>query len=284
MPRDQRETAIEKESQVLREMVLTKAQKSGKFTVTEQTRKDEIKEQMDLEADGDYDEASLARRGRMQAARYSVFGTITRFETFRKQTGFSIMGGNETMTMKMTLDLRLVDNERGTVVVSDQVTGQIDTANSQVGFLGMGTASESQEEIGQLLDVLAQNVVAKVVTTLWPIKILAVNVNEKTATINAGDSVVSVGQRLAVYMAGEELVDPETGEVLGREETTAGEIEVYEAQPRFSKCRIVRPVHHPEEIRVGQICRPVAAAVSSAESVPAAPAAAPAARKPTFTF
>lgn len=285
IPRDQRETAIEKESQVLREMVLTKAQKSGKFTVTEQTRKDEIKEQMDLEADGDYDTASLARRGRMQAARYSVFGTITRFETLRKQTGFSIIGGNETVTMKMTLDLRLVDNELGTVVVSDQVTGQIDTGNSQLGFMGLGTASESQGEIGQLMDDLAQNIVAKIVTTLWPIKIVSVNTAEKTAVINAGDAIVGVGQRLAVYGLGGELIDPETGEVLGHEETTIGELEVYEVQPRFSKCRILKPVRTPEEIRVGQICRPGAAVVHqrlALEETP--PASPPPARRPTFTF
>ena len=283
IPRDQRETAIEKESQVLREMVLTKAQKSGKFTITEQTRKDEIKDQMDLEADGDYDAASLARRGRMQAARYIVFGTITRFETFRKQTGFSIMGGNETTTMKVTLDMRLVDNELGTVVISDQVTGQIDTANSQMGFLGLGTASESQGEIGQLLDVLAQNIIAKMVTTLWPIKIVQVSAPNKLAVINAGESIVSPGQRLAIYGTGGAIVDPETGEVLGHEETPIGEIEVYEVQPRFSKCRILKPLQHPETIQVGHICRLGSVMVPVKERTPA-PAAAPASRKPTFTF
>lgn len=285
MPRDQAATAIEKESQVLREMVLTKVQKSGKFTVAEQTRVGEIKRQMDNEMDGDYDADSLVRRGHLQGARYSVFGTITRFETARKQTGFSIMGGNETVTMKMTLDLRLVDNELGTVVVSDQVTGQIDTGNSQVGFLGLGTASESQGEIGELLDVLSQNIVAKIVTTLWPIKVVAVNVAEKTAVINAGETIVGVGQRLAVYGLGGEIVDPETGEVLGHEESTVGELEVFEVQPRFSKCRIVKPVRSPEAICVGQICRPGVVALSAKPEPAAAPAASPApARRPTFTF
>lgn len=284
-PQDQRATAIEKESQVLREMVLTKAQKSGKFTVVEQARIDEIKRQMDLELDGDYDEASLARRGRLQAAKYSVFGTITRFESSRKQTSYSIVGGDETMTMKMTLDLRLVDNELGTVVASDQVTAQIDSANSQVGFLGLGTASESQGEIGQLLDTLAQNVIAKVVMTLWPIKVVAVNTEEKIVTINAGDSIVWKGEHLMVYGTGGEIIDPETGEILGKEESNVGEIEVYDAQPRFSKCRIIRPSQRPQELVVGQICRPAevaAPAKSAPASVPAAPAGG--GRRPAFTF
>lgn len=257
MPSDQVETAIEKESQVLREMVVTKAHNSGRFTVIEQTRKAEIKGQMNNELDGDYDQAALIQRGKMQSAKYTAFGTITRFETYRKQVGYSIVGGNETLTMKMTMDMRLVDNELGTVVGSDQVTGQIDTTSSQVGVLGLGRASESEGEIGRLLDNLAQNVVAKVVTTFWPIKIIAVNADEKVVTISAGETVVSRGQRLIVYDRGEQVLDPYTGEVLGSEEMTAGEVEVFDTQVKFSKCHIIKPMQRPEDLKVGQICRPL---------------------------
>ncbi len=255
MPSDQKETAIEKESQVLREMVLTKAQKSGKFTIVEQTRKDEIKEQMNNESDGDYDQSGLIQRGKMQSAKYSAFGTITRFETDRKQKGFSIVGGNESLTMRITLDLRLVDNESGTVVSSDQVTGSINSDSSQVGLLGFGTASENQGAIGALLDDLSKNVVAKIVSTLWPIKIISVNADEKVVMVNAGESVVPVGSRLAVYAQGEQVTDPETGEVLGSQETTVGEIEVFETTPRFSKCKIIKPLQRVQVIQVGQVCR-----------------------------
>ena len=262
MPSDQAETAIEKESQVLREMVVTKAQKSGKFTLIEQTRKDEIKGQMDNEMDGDYSQADLVQRGKMQSAKYSAFGTITRFETYRKQQGYSIAGGNETLTMKLTLDMRLVDNELGAVVGSDQVTGQIDTASSQTGVLGFGSASESQGEIGQLLDNLAQNIVAKIVTTIWPIKIIAVNADEKVVMINAGETVVSPGLQLIVYGQGNQVVDPETGEVLGSEEMTVGEVEVFETQVKFSKCNIIKPIQRPGDLLVGQICRPLEVATA----------------------
>jgi len=257
--------------------VVTKAQKSGKFTVIEMTRINEIKRQMDNEVDGDYDQAALVQRGKMQSAKYSAFGTITRFETYRKQKGYSIVGGNETLTMKITLDMRLVDNELGTVVGSDQVTGQIDTTSSQVGVLGLGRASESQGEIGRLLDTLAQNVVAKIVTTLYPIKIIAVNADEKVVTVSAGETVVSVGDRLIVYARGKQVVDPDTGEVLGSEEMTAGEVVVYETQVKFSKCKIIKPTQRPEDLKVGQICRPLETADADG------PAQAPES-KPRFTF
>jgi curli biogenesis system outer membrane secretion channel CsgG len=285
-PSDQRETAIDKESQVLREMVLTKAQKSGKFTVIEQTRKDDIKEQMDNEKDGDYDQAALIARGKMQSAKYSAFGTITRFETDRKQTGFSITGGKEAVVMRITLDLRVVDNARGTVVVSDQVTGSIESDSSQTGFMGFGSASENQGSIGRLLDELSKNVVSKIVTTLWPTKIISVNQVDRMVTINAGETVVAIGDRLSIFAQGASLVDPETKEVLGHEERTIGQIEVVEPTVRFSKCRIIKPLQGFGMIQVGQVCRPVVAPATGAPAADSGsePASSAPESKPKFTF
>ena len=271
---DKEATAMEKDSPVLREMVSTKAHKSGKFTVVEQTRKDEIKDQMDNEMDGDYAESSLIQRGELTTAKYSAFGTITRFETDRTQKGLSVVGGSETVIMEMTLDLRVVDNTVGTIVCSDQVTGKISTGTSQAGFMGFGSASENQGAIGELLDNLAQNVVAKIVTTLYPIKIISVNVDEKVVMISAGEALVSVGNRLAVYAQGAQVVDPDSGEVLGNEESTVGEVRVIETQARFSKCEIVIPLQRVQDIQVGQVCRPLEAVESGQ-----APES-----KPKFTF
>ena len=277
MPSDQKETAIEKESPVLREMVVTKAHKSGKFTVVEQTRKNEIKDQMDNELDGDYAESDLIQRGELKSAKYTAFGTITRFETDTAQKSGGVFGGSEQVTMKITLDLRLVDNTSGTIVGSDQVTGRIITGSSQAGLLGFGTSSENHGAIAALLDNLSRNVVAKIVTTIWPIKLIAVNADEKVVMINAGEATVQPGQRLIVYGQGNQVVDPETGEVLGSEEMTAGEVEVFETQVKFSKCKIIKPIQRPEDLKVGQICR-------SLETADAGGAAAAPESKPRFEF
>lgn len=268
LPSDQVETAIDKESQVLREMVVTKAHKSGKFTVVEQTRKGEIKEQMDNEVDGDYSTASLVQRGKMQSAKYSAFGTITRFETDTKQKGYSIVGGNENVTMTLTLELRVVDNELGTIVCSDQITGSVQTQSSQIGLLGFGTASENQGAMGGLLDTLSQNIISKVVSTLWPIKIIAVNAGENVVTINVGEALVSVGDLLAVYAQGAKIVDPDTGEILGSEEKTVGSVQVYETTARFSKCKISTPTLGTPTMIIGQICRPAVRGVATYNAAP----------------
>ncbi len=263
MPSDEKQTAIDKESQVLREMVRAKAHRSQRFTVVENDRIEEIRAQMNLETDGDYDTSSLVRRGRLQGAKYSAFGTITRFETNRRQRGFSVVGGQESVEMKITMFLRMVDNETGTTVVGDEVTSSIFTESSQAGFLGFGTASENQGAIGELMDNLAQNVIGKIVTTLWPIRVMQVNPAQRRVMISAGEAVVSQGDRLVVYQICDPVVDPYTGETVGHSETEIGTIEVIETQARFSVARIVKPVNNVEQVEVGFMCRPVIAPLAS---------------------
>ena len=86
-----------------------------------------------------------------------------------------------------------------------------------------------------------------------------------------------------VYAQGEQVIDPYSSEVLGSEETTVGEIEVYETQARFSKCRIIKPFQRPEVIQKGQVCRPLEVVDSSGPvgtgGSPGAPGS-----KPKFSF
>lgn len=251
-------SALKKESPVLREMVLTKAHASQRFSIIEDSRLDEIKELMDREEDGDFEESSLVRRGGLKTAKYSAFGTILRYETNSKKKGFSIAGGSEKVEMTLTMALRVVDNETGETVVSDQLSGSIETGSSQVGFLGFGTASENQGAIGELMDVLARNVIAKIVTSLWPIQIISVNWDERVVMINAGETIVKNRDRLTIFQPGEKIYDPYSGMELGSEEQTIGEIEIFETQAMFSRGRIIRPVGDTRNMVVaGQVCRPV---------------------------
>ena len=45
--------------------------------------------------------------------------------------------------------------------------------------------------------------------------------------------------QLVLFETGESFVDPDTGEVLGSEETEIGRVQITEAEARFSKARII---------------------------------------------
>ena len=49
---------------------------------------------------------------------------------------------------------------------------------------------------------------------------------------------VKVGDTFTVYALGEEIIDPDTGESLGSEETKVGTVEVIEVKEKYSKARV----------------------------------------------
>ncbi|MDD9999980.1 MAG: hypothetical protein OXQ89_19735, partial [Rhodospirillaceae bacterium] len=60
-----------------------------------------------------------------------------------------------------------------------------------------------------------------------------------TLIVNYGDAILAPGQQLVAFEVGEEFVDPDTGEVLGSEETEIGRVEITRAEARFSRAAII---------------------------------------------
>ena len=75
--------------------------------------------------------------------------------------------------------------------------------------------------------------------------------------INRGkDGGVRMGEKLDVFFAGEELIDPDTGKSLGASEELSGTVEVVRINPKVTYAKIVSevdPVNGP--INTGDIVR-----------------------------
>lgn len=70
------------------------------------------------------------------------------------------------------------------------------------------------------------------VAAIYPIQV--VKVIGDTAVINRGEGSVSAGEVFAVFEAGDELIDPQSGESLGAMETEVGLAKVAEVKPKFA--------------------------------------------------
>ncbi len=78
----------------------------------------------------------------------------------------------------------------------------------------------------------------RVTDVIFPAKVLSKR--GEFVMVNRGDGTgIAPGQRWEVMALGEELVDPDTGEVLGSEEYPVGMVEVVSVQPKFSRARIL---------------------------------------------
>jgi hypothetical protein len=79
---------------------------------------------------------------------------------------------------------------------------------------------------------------------------------EMQITLNRGQGAgVEVGQVLNVFAQGETLIDPDTQEVLGREEVLIGKVRIISVQPKFSTAEILEDFG----INKGAVLRPAPA-------------------------
>jgi curli biogenesis system outer membrane secretion channel CsgG len=111
---------------------------------------------------------------------------------------------------------------------------------------------ESDKLLTAMARTMAQKVANRVTNVIFPAKIIAKT--NKVVTINRGDGTnIAKGQEWQVFALGEKLVDPATGEVLGREEVPVGRVKVIDVTPKFSRAHVVKDYGVSE----GQILRPV---------------------------
>ena len=84
----------------------------------------------------------------------------------------------------------------------------------------------------------SQQIADRVVNVAFPAKVLAKT--DKQITINRGDSSgAEVGQIWTVMSQGKTLVDPDTGEVLGREEGVVGKARVVSVLPKLCTAELI---------------------------------------------
>ena len=123
----------------------------------------------------------------------------------------------------------------------------IASTNFQVKRRAAENRSENTiERIGEADDVLlidatremAQKIATRAADAIYPARILAKR--DKTVTINRNDqSGVRVGQVYEVFVFGDDIEDPDTGEV-SREEVFVGEVKVSRVTPQNSQAEIIQ--------------------------------------------
>ncbi|MEI7730391.1 MAG: CsgG/HfaB family protein [Verrucomicrobiota bacterium] len=115
----------------------------------------------------------------------------------------------------------------------------------------------SDELSVNLARTLAEKIANRVADVIFPAKVLAKF--DRQITINRGDGGgVSVDQLWNVYAVGEELKDPDTGEVLGRQEVLMGQAKIISVQPKTSTAELLedRGVTVGSVLRIPQAQKP----------------------------
>ena len=203
--------------------------------VTRSDLSDVIKEQ-DLGASGNVDAKSAAKAGKLTGAKYLLVTTVDDFQDYVETAMFEGTGRSST---KRVFRFSAIGK------VYDSSTGKLmESANYQTGNDAFKNISENRSYVakdGNLTDAMmlavardvAQKIANRVADVIFPAKIIAKR--DKEATINRGEGGgVAVGDTFNVYALGEELIDPDTKESLGREEVKVGKVKITAVNPKTS--------------------------------------------------
>ena len=147
---------------------------------------------------------------------------------------------NTTLT-KRTIRLSLITK------IYETASGKLleSTSKSISSTEAQQTSNEASTDV-EITDALIRTVVkdsadwaaTQVVDVIFPVKIITKN--DKSVTVNRDDgSGVVVDQVWRVFAVGKELIDPDTKEVLGKEEVEIGKVRVTDVLPKFSKASIL---------------------------------------------
>lgn len=140
-------------------------------------------------------------------------------------------------TIRLSLITKIYESASGKLLES--VSKSMSSTDAQQTF------NEASNDAG-ISDSLIRTVVkgsadwaaTQVVDVVFPVKVITKS--DKSVTANRGEgSSVLVDQVWRVFTVGKELIDPDTKEVLGKEEVEVGKVRITDVLPMFSKASIL---------------------------------------------
>ena len=210
-----------------------------KFQVVARSDLDDILKEQDFASSGNVDlnDKSAAQQFKIAGVKYLVVTTVDDFQDYNEVATFQGTGRSAT---KRVIRLSCVGK------IYDSTTGKLlESTNLQISnkdFTENRTYSTRDSELSdELLVAIAREMASKIANrvtdVIFPPKVLSRR--EKQITINRGDGTdIAIGQIWNVFVVGEELIDPDTKESLGREEVLIGKVKITSVLPKTSTAEI----------------------------------------------
>ncbi len=220
---------------------------SGQFVVVERETVGDVLAEQDLAASGRTAKSKSAQTGKLVSSQILIKGAITEFE-HKSGGGGQKFGyknfkiGQKREEAHVAVIIRLIDTTTGEVLNSKRVEGKAKSGgigwNVNAGSVSFGSDGFKKTPLGKATQIAIDNAVAYIASEMSsiPFKGRVIKASGDTIYISAGArNNVSVGDTFSVYNAGEPLIDPDTGETLGFDETKVGTVKVTSVQEKFSK-------------------------------------------------
>jgi len=223
----------------LGQQLIDRMHNTRKFTVVSRSDLGTILKEQDVQRMfSDPSDAHVAQAFKIAGCKYTLIVTVDDFQDVTERLRFE---GQQTVASKRNVRISAVGK------IYDATTGKLlESANFQLSEkegakLQQGVQRDGARG-GQLLTAMARDMAHRIANrtsdVIFPAKIIAKT--GKMITVSRGDGTgIEKGQVWTVYAMGEEMVDPDTGEVLGAEEVQIGKAEIVNVTAKFSQAKIV---------------------------------------------
>ena len=225
----------------LNSQLIDRINATRKFDVVGRSDLNDILKEQDLGASGNVDAKTAAKAGKVAGATFLLVATVDDFQDYVETATFVNTGRSATKRVfRVSVVGKLYDSSTGKL---------IESANLQTGNDDFKDISENRSystKDGNLTDEmmvavardLAQKIANHFADVIFPAKVLLRRDN--VVTINRGEGGgVAVGDVFNAYALGQELVDPDTKESLGREEVKVGKVKITQVNPKTSTAEIL---------------------------------------------
>jgi curli biogenesis system outer membrane secretion channel CsgG len=251
-------------SEGMRDLLVDALLKTDRYTVLTRRELGAVLSEHDLQREPYFRQEGKIQQGRLKNLQYLIKGAVTDFAHVKGSalrvigSTFGIGGSGNVAVVSVTL--YIIDVESGEIVASETMEGtasagslDFKTTYQDVVFGGKAffrtpLGKATQEVMEQCLEEIAEVVAVK----QWYPSVVKVN-GDQVLISGGQDRHVKLASLWSVYTPGEALVDPKTGDVLGREPGgLSGLIRVNKVHDKYSEAEILEG-----HFMSGQELRPV---------------------------
>jgi curli biogenesis system outer membrane secretion channel CsgG len=250
----------------MRDILVDRLVDTSCYQVLERAELDSLLAEMRLQNSGATRKQGRAKVGRWKNVQYLIKGTVTDFGHVSSHDGglglgsnFGLFGNGSCAVMGVTL--YVVDVETGEIICSERIEETVAAKDISVKAaykdVALGGRTFYRTPLGRATERVIEKAVRKVTNVVvaqpWRPQVAMVD-RDGMVLINGGtDRKVSVGDEFVVKSAGDAVIDPGTGDILGYHDgSPVGRIRIVEVQGRYSRAKVVEG--EMKKMSVGQNC------------------------------
>ncbi len=212
-----------------------------KFEVVSRSDLADVIKEQDLGASGNVDAKTAAQSGKLAGAKYLLVATVDDFDDYLEKATFEGTGQTATKRVfRFSVVGKIYDSSTGKLLES----ANFQTGNDEFKQIQMDRSYSvksgelSDEMMVAIARSMAEKIALHVADVIFPAKVLIRR--DDIVTINRGEGGgVAPGDVFNVYALGEELIDPDTKESLGREEVKVGQVKITQVNPKTSQAQVI---------------------------------------------